>query len=99
MGGPPVARRIFGVAPGQLLGHARTVTRQPSQSQAALDRLIAEFGDRLAVGSIITAYARAVRGLQVAGVDAGLIVAAEAMTRSRLAARCSADAAGERRTA
>jgi hypothetical protein len=68
------------------------MTKQPSEADAALDRLIARFGERVPVGSIIETFAQAVRGLQMAGVDAGVIVAAEAMARNRLASRLSAPA-------
>jgi hypothetical protein len=76
------------------------VTRQLTQADAALDRLIAAFGTQLPVGSIIKTFARAVQGLRLAGVDAGLIVAAEAMARNQLASRLSAGAVEKgRRTA
>jgi hypothetical protein len=75
------------------------VTRQLSPADAALDRLIAEFGDRLPVGSIMKAFAQSVRGLRLAGVQAGLLVAAEAMTRNRLTARFPREADAGRLTA
>jgi hypothetical protein len=75
-----------------VLGHSERVTRQLSPTDDALDRLIAEFRDHLPIGGIIKTFARAVRGLQMAGVEAGLIVAAEAMARNQLASRVSARA-------
>jgi len=67
------------------VGQSRRVRHRGSEADAAVDTLIAQFGDELPLGSIIDTFAHAVHGLQSAGVDAGLIVAAEAMARRRLA--------------
>ncbi|HET6817920.1 MAG TPA: hypothetical protein VFH66_11905 [Mycobacteriales bacterium] len=50
----------------------------------ALDELLLELGGDVPAGSIVRWFARSVTELQVAGVDAGLAVAAQAMTRHRL---------------
>lgn len=63
------------------------MTCSVTEANAALDRLIAEFGDRSPVGDIIKAFAQSVQSLSLNGVAAGLVVAAEAMTRDQLAAR------------
>lgn len=68
------------------------MTKQPSEADAALDRLIAQFGEQIPAGSIIKTFVQAVRGLQTAGVDAGLIIAAEAMACNRLTSRLSLEA-------
>jgi hypothetical protein len=50
----------------------------------ALDELLEEFAGRVAAGSVMRWFARSVTELRAAGVDAGIAVAAQAMTRRRL---------------
>lgn len=50
----------------------------------ALDRLLKDYDATHPAGSILRCYARAVHELRNAGVQAGLHIAAEAMTRHRL---------------
>lgn len=57
------------------------------EMDAAVTRLIADYNDRLAAGSILRCLARSVHDLEGAGVKAGIAVAAEAMTRRRLESR------------
>jgi hypothetical protein len=63
--------------------------RMDPEHHEMLDQLLAEFGEVLPAGSVLRCYVRSVRDLRVAGVDAGLAVAAHAMARHRLAARTS----------
>ena len=63
------------------------MTRPLTQANAALDRLIGEFGGQVPIGSIVKALAHAIDCLRLAGVEAGLLVAAEAMARTNLTAR------------
>lgn len=54
------------------------------EMDAAITRLCDEYEHRLAPGSVLRTFVRAVRELRAVGVEAGLVVAAEAMTRRRL---------------
>ena len=54
---------------------------------AAIASLIADYNDRLPAGRILRGFARSMHELRAAGVEAGLVVAAEAMTRRRLELR------------
>lgn len=54
------------------------------EMDAAMTRLCDDYEYRLAPGSILRTFVRAVRELRAVGVDAGLVIAAEAMTRRRL---------------
>jgi hypothetical protein len=56
---------------------------------AAIARLIAHYNQRMAAGSILRCFAKSVHELRAAGVEAGLAIAAEAMTRRRLDSRLS----------
>jgi hypothetical protein len=58
-----------------------------NEVDAAVARLMDEFNDRMPAGSILRCLARSVHELRAAGVKAGLIVAAETMTRHRLERR------------
>ena len=54
------------------------------EMDGAMTRLCDDYEDRFVPGSILQTFVRAVRELRAVGVDAGLVVAAEAMTRRRL---------------
>lgn len=57
------------------------------EADAAVSRLIADYNDRIAAGSILRCLAGSVHELRAAGVKAGIIIAAETMTRQRLESR------------
>lgn len=60
--------------------------------ETAIGRLMAHYNHRIAAGSILRCFARSVHELRAAGVDAGLAIAAEAMTQRRLDSRLSLSA-------
>lgn len=60
------------------------VMREEVDLYDALDELLSELGGEVPAGSVVRWYARSVTQLQAAGVEAGLAVAAKAMTRHRL---------------
>ena len=62
------------------------------EMDGAVTRLIADYNDKFAAGSILRCLARSVHDLQDAGVKAGLAGAAESMTRRRLESRLRATA-------
>lgn len=57
------------------------------EADAVVMRLIADYNDHIAAGSILRCLARSVHDLRTAGVKAGIIIAAETMTRQRLESR------------
>ena len=54
---------------------------------SAVTRLMADYSEHLPAGSILRCFARSVHELRAVGVEAGLVVAAETMTRHRLESR------------
>jgi hypothetical protein len=50
----------------------------------AVTRIMADYNDRIPAGRILRCFARSMHELRASGVQAGLVIAAEAMTRQRL---------------